>query len=157
MYLVRLPRSLNRFAKVAVALEVFLGIGALVGGGVLMVAPRGEIIPLPVSALSGSPFDSYFVPGLILFSVLGLGTFAAALMGWATHPLAPFAAAIVGVALLIWLAVEIAIVGYTNTPPLQPFYLLLGAAITLVAALWLAEVGPLRAIQLWSHTLSGRG
>jgi hypothetical protein len=122
-----------------------------------MVAPRGEIIPLPVSALGGSPFDSYFVPGLILFTVLGLGPFAAAVMGWTRHPLAPFAAAMVGGALLIWLAVEIAIVGYTNTPPLQPFYLLLGTAIAFVAALWLAEVGPFRTIRLWFHTLGGRG
>jgi hypothetical protein len=42
----------------------------------------------------------------------------------------------VGVTLLIWMAVEIAIVGYTNSPPLQPFYLLLGAVITGVGLGW---------------------
>ncbi len=110
-----------------------------------MIAPRGELSPQPVSALSGSPFDSYFVPGLILFTVLGLGPFGAAMLGWARHPLAPFAAVAVGGALLIWLAVEIAIVGYTNDPPLQPFYLLLGAATTVVALLWLREVAAKRA------------
>jgi hypothetical protein len=56
-----------------VVLEVLLSIGALGGGLVLMIAPRGEIMPLPLSALAGSPFDTYFVPGLILFSVLRLG------------------------------------------------------------------------------------
>ncbi len=45
---------------------------------VLMLAPRGEIMPLPLSALAGSPFDTYFVPGLILFGVLGLGPLIAA-------------------------------------------------------------------------------
>jgi hypothetical protein len=30
--------------------------------------PRGELLPLPASALVGSPFDSYLVPGLILFA-----------------------------------------------------------------------------------------
>jgi hypothetical protein len=157
MRLVRFAPSLNPFARAAIALEVFLSIGALVGGGILAVAPRGEIIPLPVSALGGSPFDSYFVPGLILFSVLGLGPLGAALLAWAGHPLAPFAAAIVAAVLLIWLAVEIVIVGYSNNPPLQPFYLLLGAAITVVALRWLAEVGPLRTIQLWSRSPEREG
>lgn len=46
-----------------------------------------------------------------------------------------------GVALLIWLTVEIVIVGYTTDPPLQPFYLVLGAAITVVGLAWLAEGG----------------
>ena len=47
---------------------VLLSIGALGGGLVLMIAPRGEIMPLPLSALAGSPFDTYVVPGLILFA-----------------------------------------------------------------------------------------
>jgi hypothetical protein len=134
-------RSLSRFAKAAVSLEVFLGVGALGGGGALMLGPRGQIIPLPLSALQGSPFETYFVPGLILFCALGLGPLAAALLAWIRHPLAPIAALGVGLALLIWMAVEIAIVGYSNNPPLQPFYLLLGAAITGVGLGWRLTLG----------------
>lgn len=69
----RTTQPLSRIAKTALALEVLLGIGALGGGLVLMIAPRGEIMPLPLSALAGSPFDTYFVPGVILYGVLGLG------------------------------------------------------------------------------------
>jgi hypothetical protein len=47
----------------------------------------------------------------------------------------------VGGALLIWLAVEIVIVGYTNDPPLQPIYLALGIVITLVGIGWLRQTG----------------
>src|SRR5690242_1446045 len=50
---------LSRLAKASVALEVLLGIGALGGGLALIVAPRGEIMPLPLAALVGSPFESY--------------------------------------------------------------------------------------------------
>src|ERR1700688_889950 len=120
IHTMRNARSLSRFAKAAVSLELFLSIGALGGGSALMLGSRGEIIPLPVSALKGSPFETYFVPGLILFCALGLGPLAAALLAWLRHPLAPIAALGVGVALLIWMAVEIAIIGYTNNPPLQP-------------------------------------
>jgi hypothetical protein len=130
---------LSRLAKAGIALEVLLGIGALGGGLVLIVAPRGEIMPLPLSALAGSPFATYLGPGLILFSVLGIGPFLAARLAWVRHPLGPFAAVVVGVALLIWVAVEIAIIGYSNEPPLQAIYLAMGVALTVVALGWLAE------------------
>src|ERR1700675_4502244 len=134
-------QSLGRVAKAAVALEILLSIGALGGGLVLMIAPRGEILPLPLSALAGSPFDTYFVPGLILFGVLGFGPLVAARLAWLRHPLAPTAAFIVGAGLLIWVAVEIAIIGYSNEPPLQAIYGILGAAILLVAIRWLMDAG----------------
>jgi hypothetical protein len=132
---------LSRAAKASIAFEVLLGIGALGGGLVLIVAPRGEIMPLRLSALAGSPFDTYLGPGLILFTVLGLGPLVAAGLGWRRHPLAPSAALVVGAALLIWIAVEIGIIGYSNEPPLQAIYLVLGVAICVDALAWLAEVG----------------
>ena len=135
-------RPLSRIAKAAVVLEVFLGVGALGGGGALVLGSRGEIIPLPLSALNGSPFETYLVPGLILFCALGLGPLAAALLAWRRHPLAPIATLVVGVALLIWMAVEIAIVGYSNDPPLQPFYVILGAVITGVGLGWRVTLAP---------------
>jgi hypothetical protein len=134
------PR-LSRLAKASITLEVLLGIGALGGGLVLILAPRGEIMPLPLSALAGSPFGTYLGPGLILFTVLGIGPLVAARLAWVRHPLAPYAAVVVGVALLIWVAVEIAIIGYSNEPPLQAIYLVMGAVITAVALGWLAETG----------------
>jgi hypothetical protein len=141
MKIVRLNRRQTRLAVASIVLEVVLGIGALGGGLVLMVAPRGEIMPLPLSALAGSPFETYFGPGMILFTVLGLGPLVAARLAWIRHPLAPLAAFVVGAALLIWIAVEIAIIGYSNEPPLQAIYLVMGVAITVVALGWLAEVG----------------
>ena len=134
-------QPLSRFAKGLLVLEVLLSLGALGGGLVLILAPRGEIMPLPLSALAGSPFDTYLGPGLILFSVLGLGPLVAARLAWLRHPFAPVAAFVVGVALLIWVAVEIAIIGYSNEPPLQAIYLTLGAAITLGAIGWVRNVG----------------
>jgi hypothetical protein len=133
------PKPLGPLAAAAIGLEVLVGIGAIGGGVALMAGPRGEIIPLPVSALAGSPFADYFVPGAILFAVLGLGPVGAAVLAWRRHPLAPFLAFAVGGALLIWLVVEIVIVGYTNDPPLQPIYLGLGIVITLVGIGWLRQ------------------
>jgi hypothetical protein len=132
---------LGRLAATAIALEILLGIGAIGGGIALMAGPNGEVLPLPVSALTGSPFADYFAPGAILFAILGLGPLGAALLAWRRHPLAPFLAFAVGSALLIWLAVEIAIVGYANDPPLQPLYLGLGIVIVLVGVVWWRRTG----------------
>ena len=137
----RTREPLSRVARGALALEVVLSIGALGGGLILMLAPRGEILPLPLSALAGSPFDTYFVPGLILFSVIGLGPLVAAGLAWMRHPVAPVAAFVVGAGLLTWVAVEVAIIGYSNEPPLQAIYGILGVAILLVAIRWVLDVG----------------
>lgn len=134
-------QPLSRVAKGALGLEILLSIGALGGGLILMLAPRGEIMPLPLSALVGSPFDTYFVPGLILFGVLGLGPLVAARLAWMRHPLAPAAAFVVGAALVTWVGVEVAIIGYSNEPPLQAIYMVLGVAILLVAIRWLWDAG----------------
>jgi hypothetical protein len=141
MKLARANRPLTRFAAASLVLEVVLSIGALGGGLVLIVAPRGEIMPLPLAALAGSPFETYLGPGLILFTVLGIGPLVAARLAWTRHPLAPVAAFVVGAALLIWVVVEIAIIGYSNEPPLQMIYLVLGAVIAAVALGWLAQTG----------------
>ena len=95
------------------------------------------------ASLGGGRFavDTYLVPGLILFSVLGLGPLVAARLGWVRHPFAPTAALVVGVGLLIWVAVEVAIIGYSNEPPMQVIYGILGAAIVLVAIRWLLSGG----------------
>ncbi|TCD01538.1 hypothetical protein [Pedobacter psychroterrae] len=53
-------------------LLAFLGLGAIGGGGALIVSPTGKLIGLPLSLLDPSPFNSFLIPGLILFTVLGL-------------------------------------------------------------------------------------
>lgn len=55
-----------------VFLHSFLAIGALFGGMFLIVDSHGELSGLPLSLLEGSLFNSYLIPGIILFSMLGI-------------------------------------------------------------------------------------
>ena len=50
----------------------FLALGAIGGGVVLIISPTGELIGIPLSEFRNIPFNSYLIPGIILFSVLGL-------------------------------------------------------------------------------------
>ena len=58
----------------AFGLESLLSLGAIEGGAALMLGPEGELLPLPLSALRGSPFGNSFWPGCLLFTVLGIQT-----------------------------------------------------------------------------------
>jgi hypothetical protein len=49
-----------------------LGLGAIFGGGVLIISPSGALFGMPLAMLDDSPFTSFLIPGIILFSVLGL-------------------------------------------------------------------------------------
>jgi hypothetical protein len=69
---------------------------------------------VPKDWLEGSPFDDYFLPGLVLFVVVG-GTFlAAAIAVFAKLHIARSAAFAAGAIVLGWLAVETAIIGYVS-------------------------------------------
>ncbi|MFA6086311.1 hypothetical protein [Mucilaginibacter sp.] len=50
----------------------FLGLGALGGGGLLIISPSGNLIGMPLSILEKSPFHSFLIPGGILFILLGI-------------------------------------------------------------------------------------
>ncbi len=52
----------------------FLGLSAIGGGGVLILSPDGTLIGMPLSMLDNSPFRNFFIPGIILFSILGIAS-----------------------------------------------------------------------------------
>jgi hypothetical protein len=59
-----------------IALLLINGAGALYGGWSLMRWPDGSGLHISTSWLRYSPFDNFFIPGLILFCVNGVLSFA---------------------------------------------------------------------------------
>ena len=55
-------------------LQAFIGLGAIGGGSMLIIDPSGNAIGLPVEMLQGSPFPDFLIPGVFLFTVIGLGS-----------------------------------------------------------------------------------
>jgi len=58
--------------NILLILLAFLGLGAIGGGGALIVSPTGKLLGMPLSMLKNSPFNNFFVPGIILFSIFGI-------------------------------------------------------------------------------------
>src|ERR1700757_194733 len=102
----RVRRPLPAAARFAIVLEVLLGVGAVFGGGALMLAPDGHLLSMPVSTLQGSPFSDFLIPGAVLFTAIGVGPLVAAALTAGRSRFAPPAAIAVGVVLIGWIAIE---------------------------------------------------
>jgi hypothetical protein len=88
---------------------------------------------VPREWLEGSPFKNYFIPGLVLFVVVGGSLLAAAIVVFAGLRLACLVAIAAGVVVLGWLAAETLIIGYVSW--MQPATTI-GALLILLLA-WL--------------------
>jgi membrane protease YdiL (CAAX protease family) len=83
------------------------GLGALLGGGLLVAAPDGHLMDLPVEVMHGF-FTDFFVPGLILIA-LGLLNCAAFVAVWRRIRTDWLVAGLALCGLTIWFMVEIII------------------------------------------------
>jgi len=64
--------KVNRTRNILLIVLGFLAFGAIGGGAVLIISPTGEMMGLPLSEFKNIPFNSFLIPGIILFIVLGL-------------------------------------------------------------------------------------
>jgi hypothetical protein len=128
-------RPLPGIARLAVVLEVFLGLGALFGGVALILAPDGHLLGMPVKLLAGSPFPSFLVPGIILFGLIGVAPLMAAAITLRRQALAPLAAVAVGLTLIGWVSVEMVVLAGLGSLA-WAFYLVLGACIAAIGVAW---------------------
>ena len=105
-----------------IALMVFQGMSGVFGGAGLVIDPTGNMMRMPLRWLEGSPFGNYLVPGIILLLVLGV--FPLVVSWYLRKPSrnAWLGALITAGGLLVWLAVQVSIIGYQPRPPLQLIY-----------------------------------
>src|SRR6202035_1003490 len=128
-------RRLPTLGRLAMVLEIFLGIGALFGGIQFILAPDGHLLGVPLRMLAGTPFHSFLVPGLLLFTFVGVGPMIAAAITARRGAIGPLAALAVGLTLMGWITVEMVIfAGLTSL--FWAFYLVLGTVIAAVGAAW---------------------
>lgn len=122
--------SKNRKA-LHILLGVLLAFGALnaFGGGWYgMNGAEG----VPVEWLEGSPFESYFLPSLILFVVVGGSFLTASILNFRYSRLSrTLSFASVGV-VFIWLTVQLIIIGYVSW--MQPATAVFGTGVLILSA-----------------------
>jgi hypothetical protein len=129
---------LSGIARLAGALEIILGVGALFGGGLLTVAPDGHLLGLPLTMLVGTPFRSFFVPGILLFTFVGVVPSVAAALTARHQAIGPLAAVGVGLTLMGWITVEMVLLAGPSSL-FWAFYLVLGTVIAAIGVAWVRQ------------------
>ncbi|MGM0576961.1 MAG: hypothetical protein ACQEXJ_14650 [Myxococcota bacterium] len=116
-----------RLARAALGfLQVIVGLSGLVGGWGLLSDPTGAALDMPLSLLDGTPFGDYLVPGVVLFTVIGVGNTLAVVL-WRRRPRVSITlGAALGVFLVCWIVAQVAWIGLVNA--LQPTYFGFGLA-----------------------------
>ncbi|SMO89944.1 hypothetical protein SAMN06265218_12131 [Fodinibius sediminis] len=113
----------------------FQSASGLYGGGALILDTTGNFLQLPTALLEGTPFQDFLIPGIILFTVLGIFPLIVFVGLWRRKMWAWLGAVMVSIALIIWIGVEIAMIGYASEPPLQLIYGLVGIALLILTQL----------------------
>lgn len=100
----------NWIRYILAALLALIALNAFAGGFYGMSGAEG----VPIEWLSGTPFSDYFFPSLILFVVVGGSSLVAAIAVLLRLRFARLLAFDAVVTLFIWLAVQVAIIGYVS-------------------------------------------
>ncbi len=117
-------------------LHLFVGVGALGGGLAGMLDPE-EPLGIPVDLLEQSPFENYFIPSLILFTVIGLGHVFSALAAVYFPRHQGYISSVFSWALVIWIVVQVVIM--RTAAFLHVLYFLIGLVGAILALRILIE------------------
>ncbi|MEW5741254.1 MAG: hypothetical protein AB1938_20195 [Myxococcota bacterium] len=127
--------------RTLIGLEVFLFIGAFYGAGSLLNDPTGHNLQMPADRyLTGTPFQNYLAPAVILFAVNGMFPLVTVIATLMKMPWAKYAHLGVGALLTGWMVGQGVLVGFLA--PIQYFFLVLGIVILALALMAWREERP---------------
>ena len=91
--------------RLLLVLHIFVGLGAMAGGLAAITNPQNPL-GVPADALKNSPFDNFLIPGIILFTVIGLGNLIGAVAVFLRMKFQSYISIVLGGALVIWIVVQ---------------------------------------------------
>lgn len=139
-----LPTRFERLPSHAliVSLCLVVGITAVGGGATLMASPDGSAMHMPLSQLEHSPFSDFMVPGLILFSIVGLGNLVSAWLYIRRFAFAPMVSVVTGLGLTIWILVQMIMLRSVHW--LHVGYLVVGVLVIRASFSAIAQTFPIK-------------
>jgi hypothetical protein len=87
------------------ALHAFVGIGGMAGGMAAITNPQAPL-GAPVELLKNSPFSNFLIPGIILFTIIGVGNVISALTIHFKSTYQAYVSSVFSSALVIWIVVQ---------------------------------------------------
>lgn len=127
-------KTLRIAGIILLAIVAFTG---LLGGWTLMANPSGSSIQLSPDYLKATPFKSYFIPGVILFSAVGAGGVVVFILIMLKSRFYEIAIAIYGLILAGWITIQVYLIREVNY--LQAIYIVAAAYFILLGVKLLME------------------
>jgi hypothetical protein len=96
--------------SISVALGIIqslVAITAIPAGYSMIIQPDGSKLGIATEILNESPFSDFFIPGLLLFTVIGLGQGFAAVFTFMKLSFYRTFGFVLGIALVIWIMVQV--------------------------------------------------
>lgn len=106
------------------ALQIFIGIGGVPAGLIFILDPSGAGMGFSPELLEGTFLPNYVIPGLFLLLVNGVATLVGGALSLLRHRYAGEAGLLLGLLLIAWIVVQVAMIGLVHW--LQPLYFVLG-------------------------------
>ena len=95
-------------------LLLFNALGAIYGGSSMVMHPDGSGLNMPLNVLQYSPFNDFYIPGLILLAINGFfGLYVVAVL-WDGQKTAPLWVQFQGVFLLLWILIQVVLIRQFN-------------------------------------------
>lgn len=120
-------------------LHFFIGIGAMAGGTAAILDPAAPLGMSAAEMLGGSPFDSFLIPGIVLFGFIGLCNIAAGVLMLMRFRFQAYASGFMACGLVGWIIIQCIILGSIHI--LHGIYFFLGAFQGLLSLCYLIEDG----------------
>ena len=111
----------------------FIGITAILGGSLLMYDSDGSTMGMSYSNLSGSPFNSYYLPGLLLLTIIGIGSWAVCVLTYRYAKNYAYYIMAFGVILILFIILQVIFLEAYGT--LHTIYILLALLLLLLGNL----------------------
>jgi hypothetical protein len=112
--------------RALIGLELFTGVAGVIGGLLLVAKPDGSLMDARLSALAGSPYADWRVPGVLLATLVGGGFLMAAPWQWRDGWHARELSLLAGLGLVAFEGAELAWIGFQ---PLEAVFAAVGVAV----------------------------
>ncbi len=91
--------------NISLFLHFFVGLGAIAGGSAAILDPVNPL-GITVDALRIGPFSTFLIPGIVLFTIIGLGNILAGVTLIRGYRYGTFCTGAMGVILAGWIGVQ---------------------------------------------------
>ena len=113
--------------------QAFNGFSGVLGGVMLVKDPTGESLFMKLEWLTGTPFNDFLIPGIILLAFNGMGNLVGVIVTIAKKARRAEYAMVFGMIMMIWIITQVIMLGYLSV--LQPLYFFTGLIQLILGAL----------------------